>query len=494
MNLLVIAPLIIPLATAIAGLGIRGHRGQQAVAVSGGLLLAIAAGWLTWDVWTNGVQVVQPGDWPAPFGITLVADMLSAIMVTLAGVIGLAAVVYSTNTIDAERQRLGYYPLVFMLLLGVCGAFLTGDLFNLFVWFEVLLISSFVLLVLGGGRPQMEGAIKYVLLNLVASLFFLSAVGLLYAAAGTLNMADLSQKLEGDGTAYVTAVATLLLLAFGIKAAMFPLFFWLPAAYHTAPAPVAAIFAGLLTKVGVYALIRVFTVVFPADTGHVHDVLLWGSIVTMVVGGLGAISHNDIKRILSFHIISQIGYMTLGPALLTPAALAGSILFIGHNIVVKANLFLVAGIIRRTGGTYALPGLGGLMRARPLLAVLFFVPAFSLAGIPPFSGFFAKFALIRATFQAEAYIAGGVALAVGVLTLLSMSKIWSEAFLKPLPAGAVLRPGRIGMTLLLPTAALGILTVVLGVGAEPFFHAANEAAAQLIDRQTYVDAVLGGQR
>jgi multicomponent Na+:H+ antiporter subunit D len=442
MNVPFAAPLIIPLAIAIAGLGMRGHRGQGVLAVVGALLLTLAAGWLTWDVWANGVQVVQAGSWPAPFGISLVADLFAAIMVSLAAVIGLAAVVYSTATIDETRERQGYYPLVFILLMGVCGAFLTGDLFNLYVWFEVLLIASFVLLVLGGGPPQMEGALKYVLMNLVASLLFLSAVGLLYGAVGTLNMADLSQKLQGDNSAYVTAVAMLLLLAFGIKSAMFPLFFWLPASYHTAPAAVAALFAGLLTKVGVYALIRVFTLVFSEDTGHVGSLLLWGSVLTMVVGVLGAVSHNDIKRILSFHIISQIGYMTLGLALFTSAALAASVFYIGHHIIVKANLFLVAGIIRRVGGTYSLTGLGGLMRSRPLLAVLFFIPAFSLGGIPPLSGFVAKFALVRATFQAEEYVAGGVALAVGLLTLLSMSKIWSEAFMKPLPDGASLRPGR----------------------------------------------------
>lgn len=495
MSHLVVLPLIIPLATAIAGmLFLRHSRLQKAIAISGMAALTAASLLLLAETWNGEILVVQSSGWPAPFGITLVADLFAAIMVALAAVVGLASIIYSTGTVDAGRERFGHYPLMSVLVLGVCGAFLTGDLFNLYVWFEVLLVSGFVLLSLGGGRAQLEGAVKYVVLNLIASLFFLTGIGVLYGATGTLNMADLSLRIGEQGRdGFVTATAMLFFAAFAIKAAMFPLFFWLPASYHTAPAPVVALFAGLLTKVGVYALIRTFTLIFTGDTAYTHEIILWLSAATMVTGVLGAVSHQDVKRILSFHIISQIGYMTLGLALFTPLAIAGSIFYVTHHIIVKTNLFFAAGAIRRLGGSYQLSQIGGLYRTRPLLAVLFFIPAFSLAGIPPLSGFFAKFVIIRAAAEEGEYVVMAIALGVGLLTLFSMAKIWVEAFLKPAPneplAGAA--SGRLGVSFVLPMAAFCLLTLTIGLAAEPVMQAANVAAAQLMEPAPYITAVLG---
>ncbi len=494
MNWLVGLPLIVMVASSIAALACLPYRRtQEAIALTGMVALTGAAGWLLWATWDGDILVLQSGNWPAPFGITLVADLFAAIMVMLAAIVGLAATVYSVGTIDADRERYGYYPLMNILVLGVCGAFLTGDLFNLYVWFEVLLVASFVIMALGGRRPQVEGALKYVALNLVSSILFLSGVGLLYAATGTLNMADLSLRVtEAESDGYMTAIAMLFLTSFGIKAAMFPLFFWLPASYHTAPAPVAALFAGLLTKVGVYALIRVFTLIFTTDVGYTHTIILWLSVATMVTGVLGAVSHNDVKRILSFHIISQIGYMTLGLALFTPLALAGSIFYIGHHIIVKTNLFFVAGLIRRLGGSYELAHVGGLAKSRPMLAALFFVPAFSLGGIPPLSGFFAKFVLIRAAADEREFVALAFALGVGLLTLLSMTKIFVEAFLKPAPEEPASPPGKANGWHYAPIAGMAVLTLVIGFAAEPFLSAADEAASQLMEPDQYITAVLGG--
>jgi len=494
MNWPVALPLVTMLASSVAALALLPYRRtQEGIALAGMVALTGAAGWLLLETWDGDILVLQAGNWPAPFGITLVADLFAAIMVMLAAIVGLAATMYSVGTIDAARERYGYYPLLNILVLGVCGAFLTGDLFNLYVWFEVLLVASFVIMALGGRRPQAEGALKYVALNLVSSILFLSGVGLLYAATGTLNMADLSLRVaEAESDGYMTAIAMLFLTSFGIKAAMFPLFFWLPASYHTAPAPVAALFAGLLTKVGVYALIRVFTLIFTADVGYTHTIILWLSVATMVTGVLGAVSHNDVKRILSFHIISQIGYMTMGLALFTPLALAGSIFYIAHHIIVKTNLFFVAGLIRRLGGSYELAHIGGLAKSKPLLAVLFFIPAFSLGGIPPLSGFFAKFVLIRAAAEEGEYVALGFALGVGLLTLLSMTKIFVEAFLKPAPEGHTTPPGRASGWNYVPIAGMAALTLVLGFVAEPFFSAADEAARQLMEPEQYITAVLGG--
>ena len=451
------------------------------------------------SVWNSGIQAAQMGDWPAPFGITVVADLFSAIMVALAGVIGLAVALYSLATMDRERERFGYYPLLHVLLMGVCGAFLTGDLFNLYVWFEVMLMASFVLMALGGERAQMEGAIKYVTINLIASALFLAAVGMLYGVVGTLNMADLAQKLRAAPQMdLVTTIAILFLVAFGIKAAVFPLFFWLPASYHTPPVAVSAIFAGLLTKVGVYALIRVFTLLFVQDAGYTHTIILVLSGLTMITGVLGAVAQNEFRRILSFHIVSQIGYMILGLGLFTTAGLAGSIFYIIHHIIVKTNLFLVSGVVHLFRGTYELEKLGGFYSASPGLSILFLIPALSLAGLPPLSGFFAKLTLIRAGLAAEQYVIVATALIVGLFTLFSMTKIWAEVFWKEAPeisgaeesARTMSEPGVSAYLLILPIVSLAIVTIMIGLAVEPVYLFASRAAEQLIDPTEYIRIVI----
>src|SRR5688572_24676152 len=448
---LLVLPLVIPLRTAaVSILTSRADLQLSVLAVADAPALLGAGRELLAFVWRHGICATQAGSWPAPFGITLVADLLGALMVVLAGVVGLAVVLFSLGSMDRRREAFGYYPLVHALLLGVCGAFLTGDLFNLYVWFEVMLMSSFVLLALGGERPQLQGGIKYVTLNLVSSAVFLAAVGILYGLTGTLNLADLARKLDAMGQAStVTAVAMLFLVAFGIKAAVFPLFFWLPASYHTPPGPVSALFVGLLTKVGVYALIRVFTLLFVKDAAFTHQMILVVSGLTMVAGVLGAIAQDEFRRVLSFLHIGQIGYMTMGLALagltdspsLAVLALAGSVFYIVHHIAAMTNLFLVSSVVRRLCGTFELKRQGGLYQTQPLLAALFLVPALSLGGMPPLSGFFAKLSLVQAGLGAGRYAIVAAALVVGLLTLFSMTRIWAEAFWKPLPQDAAADPG-----------------------------------------------------
>lgn len=494
MNTLLVLPILVPFATAIAALLASGSRRlQRAISVAGALALFASSLALLHAVWEGGVLATQAGDWAAPYGITIVADVFSALMVVLAGLMGLAVIVYSLATIDAARESFAYHPLYHVLLMGVCGAFVTGDLFNLYVWFEVLLISSFVLMALGGERPQLEGAIKDVTLNLMSSALFLAAVGMLYGTVGTLNMADLSVALrETPQQGLVLTLAMLFLVSFGIKAAIFPLFAWLPASYHTPPIAVSAIFAGLLTKVGVYALVRAFTLVFVADPGFTHGLLLACALLTMVSGVLGAAAQFEFRRVLSFHIVSQIGYMVLGLAFFTPLALAGTVFYLMHHIVVKTNLFLVAGIVRHLGGTLELGSLGGLYRARPWLALLFLVPAFSLAGIPPLSGFWGKFVLVQAGLEAGFYTATAVALGVSLLTLYSMTKLWNEAFWKEPPAAAP-AAGQVPWTLLGPVVGLAAITVAIGLFAGPVFDLASRAAAQLADPSQDIAAVLGAE-
>lgn len=494
----VILPVILPLATmAVLLLAWRSTAAQKAIGMVGSTLLLLSAAALTWLVDQNDILVLQIGSWPAPFGITLVADRLSSIMVMLAGLMVFAVSVYSLVTVDERRIDFGFYPLVQLLLMGVCGAFLTGDLFNLYVWFEVMLIASFVLLTLGGERGQLEGAIKYVTLNLISSAVFLAAIGVIYAATGTLNMADLALKLRSfTDEGIVSVLAMLFLIAFGTKAAVFPLFFWLPASYHTPPVAVSAIFAGLLTKVGVYSLIRAFTLLFVTDLEFTHNLLLLIAGLTMVTGVLGAMAQNEIRRILSFHIVSQIGYMLMGLAVFTPLALAGSVFYIIHHIVVKTNLFLIGGVIERRFGSGRLSEIGGLYRSSTAMTILFFLSAMSLAGVPPLSGFFAKLTLIRGGLEAESYAIVVTALVVSLLTLFSMTKIWSEAFWKPAPENEL--SGRLPQTkvprekfcLFGPTAALATVTVGIGLLAGPVMQASVATAEQLLDSDSYIDAVL----
>ena len=493
MRALVVLPVLVPLGTAIVCLALRSFRvAQRAASVVGAALLLVAAAALLHRVDTAGIQVMQMGAWPAPYGISLVADLLAAIMVLLTGITGLAVAVYSLGSIDEAREAHGYHPLFHVLLMGVSMAFLTGDLFNLYVAFEVMLMASFVLLALGGERAQLEGAVKYVTLNLLSSAMFLAAVGVIYGVAGTLNMADLALAVErGTAPGVITTLACLFLVAFGIKAAVFPLFFWLPASYHTPPVAVSAIFAGLLTKVGVYALLRAFTLVFTGDTALTHGLILVVAVLTMATGVLGAAAQFEFRRVLSFHIVSQIGYMVLGLGLFTPLALAGTVFYLMHHIVVKTNLFLIGGIVKHLGGTLDLAALGGLYRRRPGLALLFLVPAFSLAGIPPLSGFWGKLVLVKGGIEAGQYAVTAVALAVSLLTLFSMTKLWNEAFWKEPPEGRAVSVAPVPWTLLGPVVALAAITVAIGIGAGPVFDLASRAAAQLADPSQYVRAVLG---
>ncbi|MDZ7263555.1 MAG: Na+/H+ antiporter subunit D, partial [candidate division KSB1 bacterium] len=491
MKTLIILPVIVPFATAvILLLAQRWQKSQWTISMIGAAAQLTIAILLLKFVREEGIQAIQIGNWEAPFGISFVVDLLGAIMVVLAALMGLSVTIYSYADIDAKRQSFGYFALLNILQMGVCGAFLTGDAFNLYVWFEVMLMSSFVLMVLGGEQAQMEGGVKYVTLNLLSSALFLTGLGILYGEVGTLNMADLAVKLsQSPHSNLINITAMLFFSAFGIKAAIFPLFFWLPASYHTPPAAASAIFAGLLTKVGVYALIRSFTLFFTQDASSNHTLILILAGLTMVTGVLGAASQFEFRRILSFHIISQIGYMIMGLGLFTGLALAGSVLYLIHHIVVKTNLFLLSGVVDRLMGTYNLKKLGGLYQTYPLLALLFIIPAFSLAGIPPLSGFWAKFILVKAGLETGQYFIVFIALIVSILTLYSMTKIWNEAFWKKAPAtpSDVAYEHKLNLSkldcasLVLPIVLLALITFCIGLYPEPFIALAQRTAEQLIN-------------
>jgi len=489
--MLLVLPIVLPMATAIL-LQLVPHRVRlsRVLAFVGALAILAAALALLVRVDRGGIQVLQVGGWPAPFGITLVADVFSALLLVMVGIIGAVVTGTSFSGVDPRREATGYHALIHVLLMGVSGAFLTGDIFNLYVWFEVMLIASFVLMALHRTPVQLQAAFTYVALNLLASAVLLTAIGLLYGQAGTLNFADLARVWPERRTPGLdSALAMLFLTAFGIKAALFPLFFWLPASYHTPPAAIGALFAGLLTKVGVYALIRIATLLFRDGGTILYPLVVVLSATTMVVGLVAATGQRDFRRVLSFNLVGHIGFTTVGLGLFTPLALAGSILYVLHHMLVITGLFLVSGLFLRIRRTTDLAALGGLYRTQPAVAALAMIPLFSLAGVPPLSGFIAKLAIVTAAIEVGRYGLAFIALAVSLLTLLSMARCWEEAFWKPAPGG--IQTAAIGRGLLAPILALAILTLGLTVGAEPVFEQCRRAAGQLLHPDEYIHAVLG---
>jgi multicomponent Na+:H+ antiporter subunit D len=497
MRWLVPIPIVLPLiGAALSVLVGRSRRAQRAIGLSILTVLVGVSIVLIVAVERDGTIVARAGDWPAPIGITLVADRFAAIMLVVASVALLAVLVYAIGEPGAERNHVGFQSVYLVLAAGVAASFLTGDLFDLFVAFEMMLTASYVLLTLGGRREQIRAGMTYVVISLVASALFVTALAFLYSATGTVNMADLAERIHELSPGLRNAFAVLLLVVFGIKAALFPLFFWLPDSYPTAPSPITAVFAGLLTKVGVYAIIRTQTLFFPSDS-RPTALLLFIAGATMLVGVLGAIAQDDVKRILSFHIISQIGYMVMGLGLFTIAGLAGAVYYIVHHILVKTTLFLTGGLIERTGGSSSLARVGGLIRSAPALAVLFLVPALSLAGVPPLSGFVAKLSLVEAGIGAQSYAVVGVSLVVSLLTLFSMTKIWAGVFWStPEDVGPVGRPAptsnRLGgpVLMVVPTAALVVCTLVVAIAAGPIYEFSERTAQELLDSRSYVEAVL----
>ena len=490
---LLVLPILVPFGTAaVLMLAPKRPVPQRWISFIGSVLLLASVLLVFAQVNDAGIQVLQVSGWPAPFGITLVADLLAAMLVVAVGVVAVAVTGVAFAGVDPRREAFGYHALIQILLMGVTGAFLTGDLFNLYVWFEVMLVASFVLMALNRTRAQMAAAFKYVTINLIASSIFLTALGLLYGATGTLNMAELARVWPTIGSSGVdTVLAALFLVAFGIKAGLFPLFFWLPASYHTPPAAVGAVFAGLLTKVGVYSLIRVFTLLFHSGPPALFNLLLAMSAATMIVGLVAALSERDFRRVLSFNLVGHIGYTTASLSLFTPAALAGAIFYVLHHIVVITNLYLVSGVLLRLRRTTDMAGLGGFYRSQPLFSVLAMIPIFSLAGVPPLSGFLGKLAILQGTFAAGAYWVGGLVLVVGLLTLLSMARVWADTFWRPADAGTedMTVPGT---PYLVAIGALSLLTLAITIGAEPLFDLTSRSAAQLLNRDDYVRAVLGG--
>ncbi|MCA2218864.1 Na+/H+ antiporter subunit D [Jidongwangia harbinensis] len=499
MTWLVPLPVIMPLLGAALTLLIRRRPNLQrtvsVLVLSATLGVAVALLALTAG---GDPLVVTVGGWPAPLGIVLVADRLAALMLVVSAAVTLCVLVYSIGQGladgDGSTPVAVYHPAYLILTAGVTNAFLAGDLFNLYVGFEILLAASYVLITIGATKSRIRDGTTYVVVSLLSSLIFLTAIGLIYAATGTLNLAQLAGRLDALPDSLQLGLQSMLLLAFGIKAAVFPLSAWLPDSYPTAIAPVTAVFAGLLTKVGVYAIIRTQTLLFP--DGPAADIVLVAALLTMTVGILGAVAQSDIKRLLSFTLVSHIGYMLFGIGLASSAGLSGAIFYVVHHIIIQTTLFLAAGLIERRGGTTTLDRLGGLARLAPVLGVLFFLPALNLAGIPPFSGFLGKLGLLQAGVAdggALAWLLVAGSVVTSLLTLYAIGRVWNLAFWSSPRAGTSARTaarGRVLPRLMVgSTLALVLLGTGLTVVAGPLFDVTTRAATELLDREPYVRAV-----
>ena len=505
MRVLLPLPVALPLLAAGGSVLLsRSQRTQRVLSVLTLSSVVVVAAVLLVAADRDGATVVQLGGWAAPAGISLVADRLSALLMLVSASVLLVVMLYAIGqgAADGRRSTVAvFHPCYLVLGAGIAMAFLTGDLFNLFVAFEVMLVASYVLITLDGSAAQVRAGMTYVVVSLLSSVLFVTAIGLVYATTGTVNLADAAVRLRDVPEGLRLALGLTLLVVFGVKAAIFPLFSWLPDSYPTAPSPVTAVFAGLLTKVGVYAILRTQTLLFPG-LDVAQDVLLVLAVLTMVAGILGALVQDDLKRLLSFTIVSHIGFMLLGLGLASTAGLAGAILYTVHHIVVQTTLFLVAGLIERRGGTSSLSRLGGLQHVAPVLALLYLVPALSLAGIPPLSGFVAKLGLIQAGMadgRALALVAVGAALVTSLLTLFAMVQVWSRAFWgevtevvpdaeteDDLDIGTVRTP-----RLMTATAAVAVVGgLALTVVAGPLYGLTSRAADDLMAPDRYVEAVL----
>jgi multicomponent Na+:H+ antiporter subunit D len=493
-NRLAPLPTVIPLiGAALALLAMRAPRVQRALslgALLGALCVSIV---LLRHVDAEGTVVARIGAWSPAIGISYVIDRVAGMMLVV-GMLTLVAVLLFAS---GERHSASpiFAPVYLVLAAGIGAGFSTGDLFHLFVSFEVVLMASYVLLTLDGDERQVRSGTTYVVINTIESVVLLAGVGLVYAATGTLSLAELPDRLAALDPGLRAGLQLLLLIAFGLKAAVFPLFFWLPDSYPTARSPITAVFAGLLTKIGVYSILRTQTLLFD---GAMSSMLLWVAGLTMIIGVLGAIAQNDVKRILSFHIVSQIGYMILGIAIGGPAAIAATIFFLIHQIPIKTSLFLVEGLIEHSAGTSRLDRLSGLAHRSGFLALLFLLPALSLSGIPPFSGFVAKLGIVTAGLDAGQDVLVGVAIVGSLLTLVSMMKIWLSAFWgAPTPvastvgAAAAEPTTRWPMSMTTATVALVAVGLALAIAAGPLFALCERAAEDITTPGRYAAEVMG---
>lgn len=493
MTNLIILPILIPLFTGVILIFLNKRITAQRVVGTISSIGTIIAAWLiVQKVRIDGIQSLNVSSWDAPFGITLVSDMFSALLVLTTSIISFVCFIYSFKSIGEEREKYYFYAVFNFLLVGVNGAFTTGDIFNLFVFFEVMLMSSYVLLVLGGTKIQLRESIKYLLVNVISSALFVIAVAYLYSVVGTLNMAHISARINEISVngmpGILTVIAVLFLIVFGLKGAIFPLYFWMPGSYYAPPAPVLALFGALLTKVGVYSITRTYTLFF------YHDIDTFGllsilAILSIVFGVIGAIAYWDIKNIIIYNIIVAVGVILYGISVLNTASITGAVYYLIHDMLIKAALFLLVGVVISITGTSNLRNFSGLITRYPGLGWTFFIAALALAGIPPLSGFVGKLLIVQGGFEGESFIGGFITLMSSLLVLFSVMKIFINGFWGKDRTYRGEEKAPVKQLLIAPV-ILVVISALYGIGSESILPYITQAADTLLDPNIYINAVL----
>lgn len=489
MNNWLIAPVIIPLLTGMILIIFQKNIQLQRIL---SLLALFATGVISVllmnQVKDGGIQTLQLGGWEAPYGISFVGDMFSVLLLLATSIVAVCCLIYAFPSIGRKQEKLYFYPLFLFLITGVNGSFLTGDLFNLYVFFEVFLVASYVLITLGGSGRQLGESLKYIFTNIIASAFFLFGVAYLYSMTGTLNLAHLSIRIAEVGQdGMITTIALLFLIVFALKAGLL-LFFWLPGSYSVPPTAIAAIFAALLTKVGIYAMIRMFTLIFYHEPQITHLIIGILAAATMILGGLGAIGFGDLRKIITYNVVISVGFIMLGLVSFTHEGLMGSIYYLLHDILIKALIFLIGGTVIHLTGTSRLKEISGLIRLHPQLGWMFFIAVLSMVGIPPLSGFLGKVFTIQGTFEAGYYWLGGIGLLASLFILYSMIKMFMNAFWGETILSEDEEKGTT-KGLLFPIALLTIVSLALGIGAEGIAGYVAQAAEELLNPNLYIHAV-----
>lgn len=493
MRHLLVLPVLIPLGAAILLLLLRSYAAARRVTIGiAGLSIFIVNLFLLASAQRDGIQIYKLGGWSPPFGIIFVGDLLSGLMLVLGSIIAVSALIYSFDYFEHEDQKVIFHPLFFFLWTGTNGAFLTGDIFNLFVMFEVMLMSIYCLLTMLGEKKQIEAGIKLISMGLFSSALFLAAVGGIYALAGTLNMADLAVKIKPHADhPLVSAVAMLFIGVFGLKAAMVPLHFWLPDTHSSAPTPISAMLSGILIKVGVYAVIRIFCLIFVDLQVSFQAFILSVACITMLAGAIGAVAQTDMKRLLAYSSVSQIGYIFMGLGFFTVAGVGAALYYIISHGIIKSSLFLAAGILKKMRGTTEMSEHGNMLRISPLYSLFFLIGAASLAGVPPSGGFFMKFQIIKAGIDGAFYLPVAVAVAVSPLTLFYLFQAWQKICLHDQNG----RPDHKmpPASLLVPVGLLAFLCLLVGFAAAPISDLTRAASEQLFAPSLYINAVMGSE-
>lgn len=490
MNNIIVLPLVVPILTGIVLVFLRRYIHLQRWISVGSMILNIFISLIILNkIQLEGILRLDFGNWLPPFGILFVADSFAMLLVLTTSFVTAICLIYAMYSIGEEREKLFFYPFVHLLVAGVNGSFLTGDLFNLYVNFEVMLLASYALITHGGTKIQLKESIKYIVINVLSSSLFLIAIAYLYGSLGTLNLAHLSDRIAEVGqTPLLTGISLLFFIVFSIKSGLF-LYQWLPGSYSAPPTAIAALFGALLTKVGVYAMFRMFTLLFYHEPAITHTLIGVMAGITLIGGSIGALAYKDIRKIVSYNVVIAIGFILIGLAVSTTSAIEGSIYYLIHDMIVKALLFLLAGTIISLTKTTRFDHISGLIRNYPMLGWLFFLTMLSLTGIPPFSGFIGKMLIGLGTIDASNYLLLALGFISSLFVLYSLLRIfmtsfWGETMISkeneiPLKKG-----------LIVPCIILMVATVVLGVGAESISAYITDAAQTLLNPQIYVEAIL----